>query len=771
MEGLEFKLHPKYGLSMHATRDFEKGEVLFTEKPLLVAQTLTSKCDKAFTSTHDIDLKVFSIFKRFFDSSTEIQDTMLTNFYLPPTKQALDKVWSIIGTPCVDKVINVCKEHVQAWSNIDEEVFRKVYLVFTLNSNPVDSDGSPAIFMTSSKMNHSCDANTFYQSIGGSRAVYTATKNILKGDQVTTNYLEKDTILPTSERRKLLQRTKLLLCDCPRCMECIDISRGLPCPNCSMIDYSFGGNTIGGYIYWNPKSCNWSCDTCHSKFDNDSPRLHGLLVREHDLKQAVISLTEKLTNLQLVNRCQLLELYNACKSQLGIRHWTYILVLKMLILFDITQLSSGKSNLKSTLVQNLDYVLDWYEKGGFDAPRHLCMLILRVVNALICAEDYSNALHFLERVFREFPYARIFRQEYKEAVEMMKKCRSVLNGEVATTYTGEGKQMLGHDNFIVFVRILFADHDIDFLAKEVDLQVPLDSKQNFPNKPSLDHISSNPLIFLPHRHHLFPLSNPFTPRLNPPRNTHPYFPLPCELLLNSKHQLSQLQAILLASACARQQVGCSNSKINNIVDTLEVSTHQAMNSMVDSNGGEQPSTNIEITVTTAIPLEESVPGEFKENEASELPEIQNESEGRTTKDDNSYNILDGEKDQTNMKTEESELLSTSSLFDEHPLTKFDPFSRARPFLQLDDMYPAQPRILPMANCFFGPLFTVFASLLMLTAGIEYLVGIIRRKKVSSLHKSGSHPYIADSRNIKRFDECKADGHEEKKYDEYLEKDV
>ncbi|CAG8762345.1 9883_t:CDS:1, partial [Acaulospora morrowiae] len=93
---------------------------------------------------------------------------------------------------------------------------------------------------------------------------------------------------------------------------------------------------------------------------------------------------------------------------------------------------------------------------------------------------------------------------------------------------------------------------------------------------------------------------------------------------------------------------------------------------------------------------------------------------------------------------------------------------------LDDMYPAQPRALPMANCFFGPLFTVFASLLMLTAGIEYLVGIIRRKKVSSLHKSGSHPYIDgknDDRNIKRFDECKADGHVEKKYDEYLEKDV
>ncbi|CAG8659408.1 11310_t:CDS:1, partial [Acaulospora colombiana] len=295
-------------------------------------------------------------------------------------------------------------------------------------------------------MNHSCEANTFYRSIGADRAVHTATKKILKGDHITTDYLGKDTIMPTEERKKLLQRKKLLLCDCPRCTESMDISRGLPCPNCSMIDCCVNGNIIGGYIYWNPQSGHWLCDTCRSRFDDQSPRLHGLLVRERDLEQAVIALTEKLTSIPLVNRFQLLELYNACRGQLGTRHWTYILVLKMLILFDATQLSSGKSHAKSTMIDNLDYVLDWYERCEFDSPRHLCLFILSVVNSLLRVEDYRNALHFLERVFQQFPYARVFRHEYKEVVKVMEKCRSVLSGEGVTTCTGEGKQTLGQDN-------------------------------------------------------------------------------------------------------------------------------------------------------------------------------------------------------------------------------------------------------------------------------------------------------------------------------------
>ncbi|CAG8550770.1 4741_t:CDS:2 [Racocetra fulgida] len=141
MDGLEFGYHPKYGFALFATRDFQKGEILLSEKPLIVSQTLTSKRDKAFVYTYDIDLDVFSTFKAFFDSSIEIQNIILNNFYLPSTPELMDT------------------------ADVNRDTFKRVFLVFTFNSHAFGSDNSPAIFAIGSKMNHSCEANTFYQSI------------------------------------------------------------------------------------------------------------------------------------------------------------------------------------------------------------------------------------------------------------------------------------------------------------------------------------------------------------------------------------------------------------------------------------------------------------------------------------------------------------------------------------------------------------------------------------------------------------------------------
>ncbi|CAG8659393.1 11309_t:CDS:1 [Acaulospora colombiana] len=357
----------------------------------------------------------------------------------------------------------------------------------------------------------------------------------------------------------------------------------------------------------------------------------------------------------------------------------------------------------------------------------------------------------------------------------------------------------------MLMQVVSANRDtIDILATEISRRPPTqplpdnDPLENlqFP-KPHHHHLplphlhshsmsSFNPSIFLPHRHHLFPLSDPFTPRLSTPRNTHSHFPLPCELLLNPEHQLSPLRAMLLASACARQQAGRGDLKFNDIVEALEALTRQAMDSVTDSNDDEQSSTtNIEITVTTAV-SSEGEPAEQSEvnreisdsNEALTFPAIQNASDEKTTEDGN---ILDNEIDRINTDTEEeNESFPASpevpslipSKFVEPPLTKFDPFSRAKPLLQFEDMCPAQPPILqydqksfslielllrPIANHLFGALFTVSVSLLVLIIGIQYWVGLVRKRKVSSSYKSGFHSHIAkkfDNHDTKRFRECK-----------------
>lgn len=190
----------------------------------------------------------------------------------------------------------------------------------------------------------------------------------------------------------------------------------------------------GGYIYWHPiLSTNenkastaqnyWLCDMCNSRFEDNSSRLHGLFIREADLENQVIALEEKLNILPFVNHSELIDLYNACLTQLGTRHWTYIIVLKILIFFDA---SNGKLQSKNAIIQNLDQVLNWYEKFGFDIPRYLCVFVLRISNVLIHAGEYANGQFFLERVFEDFEYSDTFVQDYKDALDLMAKCRSAL---------------------------------------------------------------------------------------------------------------------------------------------------------------------------------------------------------------------------------------------------------------------------------------------------------------------------------------------------------
>ena len=92
----------------------------------------------------------------------------------------------------------------------------------------------------------------------------------------------------------------------------------------------------------------------------------------------------------------------------------------------MTDASNGKIQSKNAIIQNLDQVLNWYEKYGFDIQRYLGVFVLRVATVLIHAGEYANGLYFLERVFEDFEYSDTFVQEYKDALDLMAKCRSVL---------------------------------------------------------------------------------------------------------------------------------------------------------------------------------------------------------------------------------------------------------------------------------------------------------------------------------------------------------
>jgi len=124
-----------------------------------------------------------------------------------------------------------------------------------------------ALFPSISFFNHSCLANSFWISGGGSQnatSVYTS-RPVKAGEEVCISYIKPS--LPLIQRRDLLKRKYFFTCNCPLCLqqESINTSTSVPsqlsCSNCG----KSGTQLLRCARCKTARYCNQSCQAMHWK--------------------------------------------------------------------------------------------------------------------------------------------------------------------------------------------------------------------------------------------------------------------------------------------------------------------------------------------------------------------------------------------------------------------------------------------------------------------------------------------------------------------------
>jgi len=164
---------------------------------------------------------------------------------------------------------------------------------------------------------------------------------------VSVDYLGPATLKDTKRRRELLWASKLFHCECPRCNEWPDITRGLPCPDClqkaglhrdhdGLLPAHWQTNSKAfniGTVYRHPQAVSkvvgehkalgspWKCSSCMQSFGDDDLG-EVVLEREEMLCSLVDGLDERFSSPDPPVWDDLVKAWATCLRYVGLEHWT-----------------------------------------------------------------------------------------------------------------------------------------------------------------------------------------------------------------------------------------------------------------------------------------------------------------------------------------------------------------------------------------------------------------------------------------------------------------
>jgi hypothetical protein len=249
-----------------ATKNIQKGTLIFTEYPLLL-------------HTPDILYRT-------------ARDEVLKRDY----KIKSDKFWALPKAAChcpEMRAICGCPD-----SDYDLIVHENQYTI----------DGDAAVYEFASKMNHSCDPNTRWMASNDDNAElplilhFIANRTIKKGSEITILY---ELVLgPTSNRRKVLQDSRHFDCICDKCVNNEDI------PLSVILENRIGGSGTGDKCkdtevlnkptmervwleqnleYWSNAYDRWGQELARSKKDDNTKLLKQGLSKEEICDRRMLS--------------------------------------------------------------------------------------------------------------------------------------------------------------------------------------------------------------------------------------------------------------------------------------------------------------------------------------------------------------------------------------------------------------------------------------------------------------------------------------------------
>jgi hypothetical protein len=280
-EGIVMQECGDRGRLLVATRTFDAGEQLLVDTPLLLSSPLgegeegdtAQELAEAWAAKHT-GLPILSFlhtlaFLKGVCVASKAKQRGLDDFYAPVTCPPQLRPFVEVAEACASF----------AWAKgVSVEDLRRAVLVCKCNAHAYGSH--TAVFPLGSKMNHSCDNNTFYSTtlIDG-KGVWVALRRITCGEELTHAYIDK--VYPAMLRQKHLQQQFNFTCGCRLCTEGLDMYRALPCPACRprsgptvetphtpplavtlLAEDSEEGEQKKGHIRRDLGTGRWSCDQC-----------------------------------------------------------------------------------------------------------------------------------------------------------------------------------------------------------------------------------------------------------------------------------------------------------------------------------------------------------------------------------------------------------------------------------------------------------------------------------------------------------------------------
>ncbi|CAE7336990.1 Smyd3 [Symbiodinium pilosum] len=121
------------------------------------------------------------------------------------------------------QLAKLCKDRLPECKAFEVEWLQTGILVTEMNIFP-----GGRIFWTLSRINHSCAPNCVFTNSPGRWGLRTL-RPIAKGEELTISYLGEELLLPTSQRKWLLWRSKCFVCQCLRCTSTEDPLRDRAC--------------------------------------------------------------------------------------------------------------------------------------------------------------------------------------------------------------------------------------------------------------------------------------------------------------------------------------------------------------------------------------------------------------------------------------------------------------------------------------------------------------------------------------------------------------
>mmetsp|Transcript_170807 Transcript_170807/g.542744 ORF Transcript_170807/g.542744 Transcript_170807/m.542744 type:complete len:559 (-) Transcript_170807:180-1856(-) len=197
------------GCCLRATCDVKRGETLLVEPP-------------CFMTDHFDERAVVD----FLTLPAARQDLILGSFFCPMGSDKTAGIRARVTGTAEDSDRAVQFETILMFNCFD------CTLVLDDGSGNDDQyDDRVAIYSVASKANHSCEPNAswYTRDVLGTRIVRSLAA-IRKGEEVLISYLRNfDLLLPTSERRQILQTHTEFFCECSLCSSLVDRARVFPC--------------------------------------------------------------------------------------------------------------------------------------------------------------------------------------------------------------------------------------------------------------------------------------------------------------------------------------------------------------------------------------------------------------------------------------------------------------------------------------------------------------------------------------------------------------